>query len=54
MWYVIVFVLGYIASIYSWDTFRGWLRALYEHPEETLKADMEVLMNKMRNLREGS
>ncbi len=54
MWDVIVFVLGFVVSIFIWPSLRLWTRGLWEHPEETIRADMTKLQEKLRDLHLGA
>ncbi len=54
MWYVATFVAAYVAAIYTWAPVRAWLMSFYEHPVDTIKADIEVLKEKLHKKQVGS
>ncbi len=51
MWTTTTFVVAYVASIFTWPYLRSWGKALYEHPEETIKADITYLQDKLKGLK---
>jgi hypothetical protein len=51
--FLVAMLVGYVLGVFTWPSLRAWFKNLVEHPEETIKADIAALQERLRKLRGG-